>query len=120
MQVKILADENIDFRLIKLLRQEGHNVFSVLEEHHGITDLEVINLAMKLDSILLTLDKDFGEWVFAHKEYSKGIILLRYNSKELFAIFQSLNLILKERFSDLIGKFVVLSKNKLRIRDIHL
>lgn len=120
MQVKILADENIDFRLIKLLRNEGHNVFSVLEENKGITDLEVINLAMKLNTIILTLDKDFGEWVFSHKEYSNGIILLRYNAKEFFAIFQSLNFILKERYSDLVGKFVVLSKNKLRIRDIHL
>ncbi len=120
MLVNILADENIDFRLIKLLRNDGHNVFSVLEENKGITDLEVIKLAMKLDTIILTLDKDFGEWVFAHKEYSNGIILLRYNSKDLFDIFQSLNFLLKERCSDLVGKFIVLSKNKLRIRDIHL
>ncbi|XDD45382.1 DUF5615 family PIN-like protein [Leptospira sp. WS39.C2] len=80
----------------------------------------MIKLAMKLDTIILTLDKDFGEWVFSHKEYSNGIILLRYNSKEFYAIFQSLNFILKERFNELVGKFVVLSKNKLRMRDIHL
>ncbi|PJZ43730.1 DUF5615 family PIN-like protein [Leptospira brenneri] len=120
MQVSILADENVDYRLIKLLRSEGHKVFSVLEENKGITDLQVIELAKKIDAIILTLDKDFGEWVFAHKEYSNGIIFLRYSPKDFKEIFNSLNILLRRNSRELDGKFVVLSKNKIRIRDIHL
>ncbi|EMJ90040.1 DUF5615 family PIN-like protein [Leptospira meyeri] len=120
MQVNLLADENVDYRLIKLLRNEGHKVLSVLEESKGITDLQVIELAKKIDGIILTLDKDFGEWVFAHKEYSNGIIFLRYNPKDFKEIFNSLNILLNKNSLELNGKFVVLSKNKIRIRDIHL
>ncbi|TGL49698.1 toxin-antitoxin system, toxin component [Leptospira meyeri] len=120
MQVNLLADENVDYRLIKLLRNEGHKVLSVLEESKGITDLQVIELAKKIDAIILTLDKDFGEWVFAHKEYSNGIIFLRYNPKDFKEIFNSLNILLNKNSLELNGKFVVLSKNKIRIRDIHL
>ncbi len=120
MQVKILADENVDFRLIKLLRNSGHTVFSVLEEHKGISDIQVINLARTLNAVILTLDKDFGEWVFSHKEYSNGIIFLRYNPRDYQDIFNALNVLLQKSSDEIFGKFIVLSKNKIRIRDIHL
>ncbi|TGN20646.1 DUF5615 family PIN-like protein [Leptospira idonii] len=120
MQVSLLADENVDFRLVKLLRNSGQKVFSILEQYKGIPDIEVINLAKKLNAIILTLDKDFGEWVFSHKEYSNGIIFLRYNPIDYKDIFNSLNTLLKKNPEGLYGKFVVLSKNKIRIRDIHL
>ena len=58
MQVSILADKKVDFRLIKLLRNEGHKVFSVLEARKGITDLQGIELAKRIDAIIQTLAKD--------------------------------------------------------------
>ncbi|MBM9547404.1 DUF5615 family PIN-like protein [Leptospira sp. 201903074] len=120
MQVKILADENVDFRLIKFLRNSGPTVFSVLEEHKGISDIQVINLAISLKAVILTLDKDFGEWVFSHKEYSNGIIFLRYSPNEYNEIFKALNFLLQKNSDEIYGKFIVLSKSKVRIRDIHL
>lgn len=64
----ILADENIDANLITFLRAEGIEVYSVRENHQGITDAEVIELSKHPPRIILTEDKDFGEWVYAHKE----------------------------------------------------
>ena len=67
MQLKILADENVDYQIIKNLRNKGFNVISILENYRGTPDKEVLNLAMNKEALLLTEDKDFGEWIFAHK-----------------------------------------------------
>ena len=57
----ILADENIDYPIIKLLRIEGFVVFSVFEENPSINDQSVLAIANQLNAILLTNDKDFGD-----------------------------------------------------------
>ena len=43
----IIADENIDFRIIQELRKNGIEVFSIAEEFRGIGDFEIIELAKK-------------------------------------------------------------------------
>jgi hypothetical protein len=40
--------------------------------------------------ILLTEDKDFGEWVFAHKVSGLTIILLRYSKEESDGMIETL------------------------------
>ncbi len=66
LSIRILADENVDYRIIKALRSEGIEVIALVEENPGITDLEVVKLATNLDVVLLTEDADFGRLVFAH------------------------------------------------------
>ncbi len=120
MQVNLLADENVDFRIIKLLREKKFVIHSVLEDYKSVSDSEIIEIAKNLNSVILTLDKDFGEWVFSHKQYSNGIILLRYNSKEFLNIYESLITLLSNPEIDVRSKFIVLSTKKIRIRDIKL
>ena len=62
----ILADENIPFEITKSLREQGFEVTSVYETSRGISDEQVIELALKYDFLLLTEDKDFGEWVLSN------------------------------------------------------
>ena len=38
---------------------------SIYESARGIKDEQIIEIAVKYDFLLLTEDKDFGEWVFA-------------------------------------------------------
>ena len=116
----LLADENVDFRIIKILRESGIVIHSILEDHKSVSDFEVIEIARKLNSIILTLDKDFGEWVFSHKEFTIGVILLRYNPKEYLEITKAIQTLINQHNDDLVGKFVVLSTSKIRIREIHL
>ncbi|WP_036026232.1 DUF5615 family PIN-like protein [Leptospira noguchii] len=120
MQVNILADENVDFRIIQELRNSGHFVKSVLEDYRGYSDSEILNVAKEFNSIILTLDKDFGEWVFAHNASPLGIILLRYHPKDFSEITKTLLKLTNQYGSDLIGKFAVLTISKVRIREIHL
>jgi predicted nuclease of predicted toxin-antitoxin system len=118
LQPEILADENVDFRIIKDLRNKGFNVISILEDYRSISDKEVLQLARDKEALLLTEDKDFGEWVFAHKEKNIGVIFLRYKSDEIREISKSLLSMLFKYGDSLYKKFAVVRVNKVRIRDL--
>lgn len=113
----ILADENINFKIIKAIREKNIDVLSIRENYSGISDSEVINLAVSTSRILLTEDKDFGEWVFAHNE-KISVVFLRYEHKDILKIITSILLIFKNDINNLIGKFVTVTPNKIRIRQI--
>lgn len=118
MQFKLLADEDVDFRIVTVLRDCGYEIISVLKAHQGISDEEVIGLAKRYNAILLTEDSDFGHWVFARKEKEISVIFLRYDSKDYSRIANSLLKMLSDHGTSLYGKFVVITVNKVRIRDI--
>ncbi len=40
----IIADENIDFKLIRKLRSLGYEVLSIKESHKGISDPQISTL----------------------------------------------------------------------------
>ncbi|PKK38091.1 hypothetical protein BWI96_03150 [Siphonobacter sp. SORGH_AS_0500] len=82
----ILADENIDHNLIEALRSVGIEVMSIYEEFRGISDYSIIEISRNPSRIILTEDKDFGEWVFAHQVKDISVVLLRYELKETEAI----------------------------------
>ncbi|MBA4140856.1 MAG: DUF5615 family PIN-like protein [Segetibacter sp.] len=72
-----VADESVDFNLVKFLRTKGLSVFSILEEAASLKDNMVLELAVEKNAILITEDKDFGELVFKLKLPHTGILLLR-------------------------------------------
>lgn len=43
--MKFVADENLDFPIVQLLRNHGHQVIYVLESYSGIKDDEVLRIA---------------------------------------------------------------------------
>ena len=71
-----------------------------------------------MKALLLTEDKDFGEWVFAYHIENLSVILLRYKADEFKDIVNSLAQILQKYDESLYGKFVVIKKNKYRIREL--
>ncbi len=114
----ILADENIDFRIVKALRESGIDTYSVNEKHSGITDEEVIELAQELKRIILTEDKDFGEWVFAHDVKDIGVVFLRYHYSEYKIITEILIKLLNDKKEELFSKFTTVTSKKIRIRNL--
>jgi len=116
--LSLLADENIDQRLVSSLRLAGISVCSVAELSPGITDEEVISLSGDLDAIILTDDKDFGEIMFRKQKSCRGIILLRLTGVDYS---QKANLTIQalSKFgSGMIGKFVVITPERVRIRNL--
>lgn len=66
----------------------------------------------------MTEDKDFGEWVYAHKEQSISVIFLRYNVQESANITSILVNLLQSKGDDLYGKFTTITTQKIRIRSL--
>ncbi|TLU97958.1 DUF5615 family PIN-like protein [Dyadobacter luticola] len=112
----ILADENIDHSLISYIRNAGFDVHSISELNRGLTDESIIELSRNPPKIILTEDKDFGEWVFAHNISGISVLFIRYHFKDTNAISQILVRLLSERMDSLFGHFTTVTIQKIRSR----
>jgi len=113
----ILADENIHSFIIRELRNAGFEVISVQELSHGIRDEQVIKWAVEKKYIILTEDKDFGEWVFAHHVNNISVIFLRYSFEEYKHIASGLNAFLSTQILKH-PVFITITAKKIRIRQL--
>ena len=113
----ILADENIHGFIIATLRDAGFEVISVKEEASGIMDDQVIQMALRNNCLLLTQDKDFGEWVFAHHVEGLTVLFLRYSYGEYKDIAQTLIQLLRVQQTER-PFFATITTKKIRIRKL--
>ncbi len=118
--IHILADEGLNGNIVRALREIGFPVDWVLEKYPGISDREVIELAKANNQILITEDKDFGEWIFAHQIKGLTIIFLRYQKEEVPLILDFIVSYLNhyEKLSPQINEFITISNKKVRRRRI--
>jgi predicted nuclease of predicted toxin-antitoxin system len=63
--------------LVAFLRTDGHEVLYVAEAAAGLSDSDVIALALREKRLLLTEDKDFGDLVFRRERVIPGVVLMR-------------------------------------------
>jgi len=113
----IVADESFDGRSILMLQNNGYLIFSIAKECPGISDDEVIQIAIREQAFIITEDKDFGDqlvykapklWVPALLIRLHGINIEEKNTRILSALFE---------FGDkMLSSFSVLSQGKLRMR----
>ena len=59
------------------MRRDGHKVDHIAEMSPGIDNDTILRQANDNGSLLLTLDKDFGELVFRQGLVHAGVILIR-------------------------------------------
>ena len=116
--MKFLADECCDASLVASLRGDGHDVLYQLEENAGAEDKDVLERAYKEERILLSEDKDFGELVFRLRKRTVGIVLLRIDVKERGLKWPRLKKLIDEHGAQLAGHFVVVDRDKSRIRPL--
>ena len=115
----IIADENIDGRLILKLRETGFEIVSIKESFRGYSDREIIQMAKSPNSILITEDKDFGEWVFSHNVRGYTVILLRYhNIFDFNVVEKNVIEVLQQTINKPGHRFITITKHKIRIREI--
>ena len=118
MPLKLYADECVDKRIVLKLREDGYQVNYISEEASGISDLNVVKMIEKSSGVLITEDSDFGEWIFVHKCKNLGVIFLRYKKEDLHSISDSLIKVIEKFKRDLFKKFIVITKNKMRVREL--
>ncbi len=66
--------------------------------------------------LLLTEDKDFGEWISAHGEKNPGIIFIRFPANVRSILGQTIVQLVKKSGHKLLGSFTVLEPGKIRIK----
>jgi predicted nuclease of predicted toxin-antitoxin system len=113
----ILADENIDHKIIEAIREAGVEIYSIYETNRGLSDEAIIQLSKEPPRIILTEDKDFGEWVFAHNEKNISVIFLRYSFLETQKMINTLLQVLLNN-NNLFGNYTTLTTTKIRSRNI--
>jgi predicted nuclease of predicted toxin-antitoxin system len=114
----IIADENVEQYWIDLFQEHGYPVFSIRQNHPGISDTAIIDIVKEKKGILLTEDKDFGELVFAYSFREVSIIFRRYDQPQYPQVEKKL-LAAIELFHDSDKPvFVTVTKGKTRVRHI--
>ncbi len=111
----ILADENMDHRIIKAIEGIGIEVQSVYFSSRGISDTEVIAWAKTPPpKVILTEDKDFGKLVFRNYMQDLSVIFLCYPYNETAAIIENILRLLQYQQEYVFGHFTTVTINKIR------
>ena len=116
--LKFLIDESSGKRLAVFLIGERFDVKYVGDIMPTASDIEVLAFAKKEDRILITNDKDFGEFIFRLREHSSGIILLRLREDSPYQRQKYVHYLLNNLSEKLKSSFVVVTEGKIRVRKI--
>lgn len=85
--------------------RRGIRLGRCMSRHRGLSDEAIIGLSRNPPRIILTEDKDFGEWVFAHGIRGISVIFLRYSFQDTDLLIATLLELLRTRLPDLQGAF---------------
>jgi predicted nuclease of predicted toxin-antitoxin system len=114
--VRFVADESCDFGVVRALRGARHEVVAIAEISPRLSDEKVLALAKEKDHVLITEDKDFGELVYAQKQETRGVILLRFPGNARTAMARVTAEAVRALGAKLTERFTVIEPGKIRIR----
>ena len=113
--LRFLADESCDHAVVRALRAAGHDVAAAAEEGQRSVDAKLIARAHAEQRILLTEDKDFGWLVFASRNQSSGVVLMRFPGGARRTLVDAILALARERGADLVNCFAVVEPGSVRI-----
>ncbi|MDP3742673.1 MAG: DUF5615 family PIN-like protein [Candidatus Micrarchaeota archaeon] len=114
--MKFLADENVSRTLVIQLRKAGFDVKDIKEKQlYGISDEDVLKIAVKERRTVITHDKDFLDF-FNKPILHSGIILLRFSNQTPQNIAQRFIPLLRSKMSRKFrNAIVIVSDNRVEI-----
>lgn len=116
MKLRLVADEGIDWPIVKRLRKDGYEVAYVAEMSPSIDDAWILSYANRKGALLLTADKDFGELVHRQGMVTTGVLLIRLSGLSPQAKAAIVATAIEDHSEELQGSFAVISPGTLRIR----
>ena len=117
MAIRLLANENFPYKSVLYLKLQCHNVLSIGTDYAGISDAEIMEIAIKEQRLILTFDRDYGELLF-NKEYrpKQGVVYLRLEDYESDYPGKLVKSILKDHSFDFSDALTVIDKQGIRQR----
>jgi predicted nuclease of predicted toxin-antitoxin system len=78
LNLKFLANENVPLSSVTHLKSHGMDVTAIGVDHRGISDEEVMKIAIAESRTIITYDSDYGELIFKHGyKPDAGVIFIR-------------------------------------------
>lgn len=74
--MKIVADANVSGFAVRRLKESGHDVLWLADMRGDMPDTEVVDIAVKGESIIITADADFGENFIGPNDAHPAIVRL--------------------------------------------
>ena len=114
--MRLLCDEGVERQVVEALRAHGHEVTYVAEMSPGVSDDDVLRLAVEEGALLVTSDKDFGELVFRQGRAHAGVVLLRLHGIDPLEKGTVTSSVVAEHGERLVNAFAVVERRQVRIR----
>jgi predicted nuclease of predicted toxin-antitoxin system len=116
--VRFKVDENLPSEAAAVLRDNGHDARTVLEENlGGATDATVMAAAASEERIMITLDLDFADIRIYPPGDVVGIIVLRPATQDRTSVLRSVEQAVRLLETEQIEhRLWVLEESRLRIR----
>lgn len=115
-----VANENFPLFRVRLLRNAGHGVASVIEETPGATDSDILERAQRENRIILTFDRDYGELIYRHRTFfTEGVVYFRFDLSTPEEPAKILLKVLEEGKALLPGKFAIIERGRIRQRALN-
>ncbi len=116
--VQFLADECCPVALVAELRAGGHDVRYIAEDAAGLSDEDVLQVAVNEDRILVTTDKDFGTLVVRLGYPVPGVVLVRVSGLGRATIAAEVAAMIKNRAKSLSGHVSTVTIDRIRRRSL--
>lgn len=114
--MKYLADENVHSGIVAWLRGQGLDVKWSAETQRGWSDADLLSLATREQRIIITDDLDFGDLVFHQRSPALGVVILRLQASTIAQRLDRLNQVWAALHGEFSGRFVVITKDRVRVR----
>ncbi len=115
--MRILANENVPLKSTDVLKAAGYDVKVVGVESPGITDREVMELAIREERTIVTFDRHYGELIFRHGYRPEaGVIYLRWRQFQPDDPGKYLAELFKNAGIDLTNALTVIDEDTIRQR----
>lgn len=119
--MRFLANENFPYPSIKLLRDAGYEVKSIGEDAGGMSDKDILDMAVKGQWIILTFDRDYGELIFKYNRQSPpAVVYFRTKGEQPEDAGKLLLNLIKNAQFRLEGLFTVIEESGIRQRKLRL
>jgi predicted nuclease of predicted toxin-antitoxin system len=116
--MRFLADMGVDIRIVKWLREKGHDATHLRDEGlHRMPNGEIFDKAISENRVILTFDLDFAEIVALSKGEKASVVLFRLHNTRTSRLISRLDTVLSESGEALDrGAVIVIEESRHRVR----